>query len=216
MVGRAGHELVLAGRRGRALADAAAGEDRARRQRGGGHRLPRGLLDLDRGRLGAGRLARGRPHHAVADAGRRGAARRVRDRSRLVHLRRAAAPRASGYLGDLLPRAAASALRIDLAGLAIAGGLFIVPAFAAVQSWAGADRRARVVAAVNVLNAAFMAAARCRRRCCRRPGVTTPQLFLLLGVANLVVAVAIGRTMPASGAAAIASPSSIARCSASR
>ena len=36
---------------------------------------------------------------------------------------------------------------LDLAGLAIAGGLFIVPTFAAVQAWAGADRRARVVAA---------------------------------------------------------------------
>ena len=47
-------------------------------------------------------------------------------------------------------------LAIDLAGLAIAGGLFIVPTFAAVQAWAGADHRARVVAAVNVLNAAFM------------------------------------------------------------
>src|SRR5207237_8942957 len=45
---------------------------------------------------------------------------------------------------------------IDLAGLAIAGGLFIVPAFSAVQSWAGADKRARVVAAVNVLNALFI------------------------------------------------------------
>mgnify|MGYP003694556303 CR=1 FL=1 len=38
-------------------------------------------------------------------------------------------------------------IAIDLAGLAIAGGLFIVPTFAAVQAWAGADRRARVVAA---------------------------------------------------------------------
>ena len=47
-------------------------------------------------------------------------------------------------------------IAIDLAGLAIAGGLFIVPVFTAVQVWAGTDRRARVVAAVNVLNAAFM------------------------------------------------------------
>ena len=46
---------------------------------------------------------------------------------------------------------------IDLAGLAIAGGLFIVPVFAAVQAWAGIDRRARVIAGVNVLNAAAMA-----------------------------------------------------------
>ena len=47
-------------------------------------------------------------------------------------------------------------IALDLAGLAIAGGLFIVPTFSAVQAWAGADHRARVVAAVNVLNAAFM------------------------------------------------------------
>src|ERR1700730_12804181 len=47
-------------------------------------------------------------------------------------------------------------IAIDLAGLAVAGGLYIVPTFAAVQAWAGADRRARVVAAVNVLNAAFI------------------------------------------------------------
>ena len=47
-------------------------------------------------------------------------------------------------------------IAIDLAGLAIAGGLFIVPAFSAVQAWAGADKRARVIAAVNVLNAAFI------------------------------------------------------------
>ena len=33
-----------------------------------------------------------------------------------------------------------------------AAGLFVVPIFAAVQAWAGEDRRARVVAAVNALN----------------------------------------------------------------
>jgi len=48
-------------------------------------------------------------------------------------------------------------MAIDLAGLAICGGLYIVPTFAAVQAWAGADRRARVIAAVNVLNASVTA-----------------------------------------------------------
>ncbi|HEX6114637.1 MAG TPA: MFS transporter, partial [Geminicoccaceae bacterium] len=47
-------------------------------------------------------------------------------------------------------------LTVDLFGLATAGGLFIVPAFAAVQSWAEPGQRARVIAAVNVLSAAFM------------------------------------------------------------
>ena len=46
----------------------------------------------------------------------------------------------------------------DLMLLSIAGGLFIVPAFAAVQAWAKPDHRARVVAGVNVLSALFMVA----------------------------------------------------------
>ena len=63
---------------------------------------------------------------------------------------------ATASLGAVFSSALGYRIAIDLAGLAIAGGLFIVPAFAAVQAWAGADRRARVIAAVNVLNAAFM------------------------------------------------------------
>jgi acyl-[acyl-carrier-protein]-phospholipid O-acyltransferase / long-chain-fatty-acid--[acyl-carrier-protein] ligase len=91
-------------------------------------------------------------------------------------------------------------LTIDLAGLAIAGGLFIVPVFAAVQAWAGIDRRARVVAGVNVLNAATMALSTVVIGLLQTPivGVTTPMLFVLLGLASLGIAYAIGRTMPAS------------------
>ena len=47
---------------------------------------------------------------------------------------------------------------IGLSGIAISGGLFIVPVFSAIQAWAGPDRRARVIAGVNVINAGFMAA----------------------------------------------------------
>ena len=39
---------------------------------------------------------------------------------------------------------------VDLCGLAIAGGLFIVPAFAAMQAWSGADYRARTIAVVSL------------------------------------------------------------------
>jgi acyl-[acyl-carrier-protein]-phospholipid O-acyltransferase/long-chain-fatty-acid--[acyl-carrier-protein] ligase len=86
---------------------------------------------------------------------------------------------------------------IDLAGLAIAAGLYIVPTFAAVQAWAGADRRARVIAGVNVLNAAFMVAGTIVVAVLQAFGVTTPTLFVIVGVATLLVAVIIGRTMPA-------------------
>jgi acyl-[acyl-carrier-protein]-phospholipid O-acyltransferase/long-chain-fatty-acid--[acyl-carrier-protein] ligase len=89
-------------------------------------------------------------------------------------------------------------IAIDLAGLAIAGGLYIVPVFTAVQVWAGADRRARVVAAVNVLNAAFMVAGAVILAVLQKLGYGTPVLFGLIGAANVAVAVAIGMTMPAS------------------
>ena len=84
----------------------------------------------------------------------------------------------------------------DLAGLAIAGGLFIVPAFAAVQAWSSADYRARTVAAVNVLNAAFMTGATVLVAVMQKFGVTVPVLFLMIGAATLGVAIAIWRTMP--------------------
>jgi acyl-[acyl-carrier-protein]-phospholipid O-acyltransferase/long-chain-fatty-acid--[acyl-carrier-protein] ligase len=85
---------------------------------------------------------------------------------------------------------------IDLCGLAVAGGLFIVPAFAAVQAWSGADRRARTIAAVNVLNAAFMTGATVIVAVLQKFGATVAALFVLIGVATLGVALAIWKTMP--------------------
>ena len=85
---------------------------------------------------------------------------------------------------------------IDLAAMAIAGGLLIVPAFAAVQAWAGAGYRARTIAAVNVLNAAFMTGATVAVAAMQKYGATVPALFLLIGTATLLVAAAIWRTMP--------------------
>jgi acyl-[acyl-carrier-protein]-phospholipid O-acyltransferase/long-chain-fatty-acid--[acyl-carrier-protein] ligase len=83
---------------------------------------------------------------------------------------------------------------IDLAGLALSGGLFIVPAFSAVQAWAGADHRARVVAAINVLNAAFMVVGAIVLAVLQKLGFHDSLLFVVIGVANLVVAVIIART----------------------
>ncbi len=86
---------------------------------------------------------------------------------------------------------------IDLAGMAIAGGLYIVPTFAAVQAWAGADRRARVIAGVNVINAAFMVGGTVAIAILQAVGLSTPGVFILIGIVTLGVAITIGRTMPA-------------------
>jgi acyl-[acyl-carrier-protein]-phospholipid O-acyltransferase / long-chain-fatty-acid--[acyl-carrier-protein] ligase len=79
------------------------------------------------------------------------------------------------------------ALLICLCGLAIAGGLFIVPSFAAVQAWAPVDRRARVIASVNVLNAAYMVGAGGIVAGLQAVGVGVAPIFAALGVLSIAV-----------------------------
>jgi len=98
--------------------------------------------------------------------------------------------------GEVILSSRGIEVAIGLVGLAIGGGLFIVPAFAAVQAWAGADHRARVIAAVNVLNALFMTVATIIVAILQKSGVTVPVLMLMVGAANFIVAVVIGFTMP--------------------
>jgi acyl-[acyl-carrier-protein]-phospholipid O-acyltransferase/long-chain-fatty-acid--[acyl-carrier-protein] ligase len=71
-----------------------------------------------------------------------------------------------------------------------------VPAFAAVQTWSGAGFRARTIAAVNVLNAAFMTGATAIVAVLQSYGATLAMLFGGLGVLGLLVAALIWRTMP--------------------
>jgi acyl-[acyl-carrier-protein]-phospholipid O-acyltransferase / long-chain-fatty-acid--[acyl-carrier-protein] ligase len=108
------------------------------------------------------------------------------------------APEQGRGVAEVLGASPGLLIGIDLAGLAVAGGLFIVPSFSAVQAWAGSDRRARVVAAVNVLNALFMTVGGLGVAMLQTYGVTLSTLFVAIGAANLVVAVAILRTMPTS------------------
>lgn len=72
-----------------------------------------------------------------------------------------------------------------LCGLAIAGGLYIVPAFAAVQAWSPPERRARVIAAVNVLNAAYMVVGGAIVGGLQAAGIGLALLFGALGVLSM-------------------------------
>ncbi len=106
---------------------------------------------------------------------------------------------ASGIITPAEPVTAAEFLKtvtgwrvaIDLTGLAIAGGLYIVPAFAAVQLWAHEDQRARVIAACNVLSAAFMTAASLSLALLQYEGYGLGTLFTILGLANIAAMVLI-------------------------
>lgn len=82
---------------------------------------------------------------------------------------------------------------IGLIGLAAAGGAFVVPTFAFVQAAAGEDRRARVIAGNNVLNAAFMVAGAVIVAALQFAGLGAPALLGLIGAASLIVAILAGR-----------------------
>ncbi|RVD38713.1 MFS transporter, partial [Mesorhizobium sp. M4A.F.Ca.ET.020.02.1.1] len=77
---------------------------------------------------------------------------------------------------------------IDLAGLAIAGAFLVVPTFAAVQAWAPEDRRARVVAAVNVVSAGFMTLGGGIVAAIQGAGVSIAGVLAGLAVVNAVAA----------------------------
>ncbi|MDH3719647.1 MAG: MFS transporter, partial [Planctomycetota bacterium] len=95
--------------------------------------------------------------------------------------------------GELAQTGLGLRLAVDLFGLSAAGGLFIVPAFAAVQSWAPADRRARVVAGVNILNAGAMSLGLVGLIALQVSNVSFAGLFTILGTANLVAVVLVLR-----------------------
>jgi acyl-[acyl-carrier-protein]-phospholipid O-acyltransferase/long-chain-fatty-acid--[acyl-carrier-protein] ligase len=89
-------------------------------------------------------------------------------------------------------------IALDLAMIAVAGGLMIVPSFAAIQAWAAPERRARVVAAVNVLNAALMVGGALIVALLQKAGVGVAVLFLGIAGVVLLAALWIGKTIPTS------------------
>jgi acyl-[acyl-carrier-protein]-phospholipid O-acyltransferase/long-chain-fatty-acid--[acyl-carrier-protein] ligase len=91
-------------------------------------------------------------------------------------------------IADFLQTFSGARFIVDLVGFSAAGGLFIVPVFAAIQSWAGVECRARVIAAVNVLSAVFMVVGALGTAAIQSFGVTEPQVMILLGLANILFA----------------------------
>ena len=84
----------------------------------------------------------------------------------------------------------------DLAFMAIAGGVFIVPTFSAAQSWALEDRRARIIAGFNVLNAAFMFLGAVVIGGLQKAGMTLPGLLYVLAAFAALSMIWIFRVMP--------------------
>lgn len=83
---------------------------------------------------------------------------------------------------------------LDLVGIGVCGGLFIVPLYAFIQHETPDIKRARIIAALNVINALFMVVS-------ALAGIVVlgvfdvgiPAFFLLLSLANGFVLLAVWR-----------------------
>ncbi|URI11155.1 MFS transporter [Aquincola tertiaricarbonis] len=84
----------------------------------------------------------------------------------------------------------------DLALLALFAGLYSVPMYALIQLRAVPTHRARIIAANNILNALFMIASSVIAGALLGAGLSIPQVFLVVGIANVLVGIYIFLIVP--------------------
>ncbi len=84
----------------------------------------------------------------------------------------------------------------DLLGVSICAGLYIVPLYALLQARSDPTRTARVIASNNVMNALFMVASSLATLGMLSLGFSIPSVFLVMALANGVVAIWICRLLP--------------------
>ena len=85
---------------------------------------------------------------------------------------------------------------IDLFGIAVSGGVFIVPLYALLQTASDERSRAQTIGANNIINAAAMVISTIVTMALIGAGISVPGLFLLTGIASLSVAALFWRMAP--------------------
>jgi 1-acyl-sn-glycerol-3-phosphate acyltransferase len=76
------------------------------------------------------------------------------------------------------------------------GGLYSVPLYALIQQRAKRQQLSRIIAANNIINAFFMVGAAGLAIALLNAGLSIPQLFVVLGILNAVVAIYIYSLLP--------------------
>ena len=84
----------------------------------------------------------------------------------------------------------------DIALIGLFGGFYIVPLYALIQTRSEKSHQSRIIAANNILNAAFMVVSAGVTLLLFRLGLTIPQLFLATALFNAVVAIYIYTLVP--------------------
>lgn len=105
-------------------------------------------------------------------------------------------PAGSLGLADFMAMPAHWRVLADLTLLSLFAGLYSVPMYALIQMRSQPTHRARIIAANNILNALFMIASAVIAGALLSAGFTIPQMFLLVGLANAVVAFYIFMLVP--------------------
>ncbi|MEP7138241.1 MAG: MFS transporter [Caldimonas sp.] len=98
-------------------------------------------------------------------------------------------PPSAGYsLGAFVAVHAHWRVMADLALLSLFAGLYSVPMYALIQLRSAPSHRARIIAANNILNALFMITSAVLVGGLLAAGLSIPQVFLVIGLLNAVVA----------------------------
>ena len=97
-------------------------------------------------------------------------------------------PAVSLSLAAFVAQSAHWRVMADLALLSLFAGLYSVPMYALIQLRSQASHRARIIAANNILNALFMIVSAVGVGILLKLGISIPEVFLIVGLLNAVVA----------------------------
>ena len=101
---------------------------------------------------------------------------------------RGLAPSAGYTLGGFVAQPAHWRVMADLGALSLFAGIYSVPMYALIQMRCQPTHRARIIAANNILNALFMIVSSVGVGLLLKAGFSIPEVFLVVGLLNAVVA----------------------------
>ncbi|MFC3550333.1 MFS transporter [Lysobacter cavernae] len=115
----------------------------------------------------------------------------------LYFARSGAAPAQVSTVVAFLQQPGSWRIVIDLVGIGLFAGFFVVPLFALIQSRTPRNEVSRVIAGMNIQNAAFIVLAAVLGIVVQRfLGWSIPQVFLAVAIANVIVAIYIFTIVP--------------------
>ncbi|MGH8801195.1 MAG: 1-acyl-sn-glycerol-3-phosphate acyltransferase, partial [Casimicrobiaceae bacterium] len=85
---------------------------------------------------------------------------------------------------------------VDIVLLGVFGGFYTVPLYALIQARSEPSHRSRIIATNNILNALFIIVSALVAIALLRAGITIPELFLVVGILNGLVAAYIYTLVP--------------------